>query len=463
MRVLAIATASLVLFATQAPAQAQEPATTAAPCSNLRCTTRSDDAAITWLTVPRAVLAPARVAFRTTTELLMLPLAVEEELQLRELATDIFFDDARKFGVFPTAFYETGMSPNVGARLVHHDLLSRHERLLMRAGYGGSHNQIYQVQLHSGERWKAVRLWNDFSYRLADNRKFYGIGNADAVDPDSLPGTIDPIDADAAIETRYRSQELRAAFGASIELTPRARLLVSEVLRQRRFSEGAEDLGGTPWVNDVYEGGTVLGFEGDLVDGYSELRLRWDSRQGRRRDLPLELASGGFRAVAWSGLQHELTEPQTAFGRVGLDVQHFIDLYRGNRVLRLRLYSSWVIGTLEQIAFADLPALGGPKLLRGYESGRFRGRGTLLVSAEYRYPVAENVTSFLFVDGGRPYEQIEELSLRSLADQRLGFGGGLVIHNWRSVALGLQLASSIDGGLFFALRLDTRDDIGMDY
>jgi hypothetical protein len=463
MRALAVATASIVVFAVPARAQEQASAASTAPCSSLRCTTNIDESAVTWLTVPRALLAPVRVAFRTAAEVAALGLGVEEELQIREFATDIFFDDTRTFGVFPTAFYETGMSPNVGARLLHRDLLSRRELLLLRAGYGGSHDQIYQAKLDSGERWKAARLWSELSYRLQDDRKFYGVGNADAVDPDSLATTIDPLQTDAAIETRYRSRELRTAFGAWIALVPGARLLVSEVLRQRRFGEGADVPGETPWVNDVYEGGTVLGFERDLVDSYSELRLRLDAPCAKRPDLPQALCASGWRAIAWSGLQHELTESQNTFGRFGLDLQGFIDLYRGNRVLRLRLYSSWVTGSLERIPFADLPPLGGARLLRGHESGRFRGRGTLLASAEYRYPVAENVASYLFVDGGRPYEHLEELSLASLADLRLGFGGGLVIHNRHSVALGLQIASSIDGGLFFALRLDTSDDVGREY
>jgi hypothetical protein len=462
MRALAIATASLGVFAMDARAQQPATATTTPVCSTVRCTASTDDA-LTWLTVPRALLAPPRLAFRTATELLMLGSEAEEELQLREFLTDVFFDDTRTFGVYPTAFYETGMSPNVGARLVHRDLLSRRERLLLRAGYGGTHNQLYQGQLHSGRRWRAIRLSAEVWYRLEDNRKFYGIGNADTVDPDVITTPIDPLDADAAIKSRYRSQELRTVFSASIGLVPGARLLVSEVLRQRRFTEGKEVAGDTPWVTDVYAGGTVLGFDRDLVDAYSDLRLRWDALHTVRRDLPRSLPSTGWLAIAWSGLQHELTDPHTVFGRVGLDLQRFIDLYRGNRVLRLRLYSSWVIGTLDTIAFADLPTLGGSKLLRGYSNGRFRGRGTLLASAEYRYPVAENVSSYLFVDTGRPYEQIQQLTFASLADLRLGFGGGLVFHNRRRALLALQLASSIDGGLFFALRLDTSDDIGTAY
>jgi outer membrane protein assembly factor BamA len=144
-------------------------------------------------------------------------------------------------------------------------------------------------------------------------------------------------------------------------------------------------------------------------------------------------------------------------------VQPLIDLYHGDRVLRLRVRTAWVVGSLERIPFLDLPQLGGASLLRGYGGGRFRGRGTVLASAEYRYPVQQNIAGYLFVDAGRAYVELAQLGASSLRGARVGFGGGLYAFTTGALLLRAQLASSIDGGLFLALRLDTSDGLGDTY
>jgi len=460
-RALALQIAPLLVLVSSGAARAQPSAGADPVCATTRCVAREHDPDNPVLLLSRALLAPPRLLFRTATEVLAIAPRLEDKYHLRRTATDFFFDDARRYGLYPTAFYETGFGPNVGLRFVHRDLFWKREQLLLRVGFGGSYDQIYEAKLDSGARWRAVRLSFGVRYRLMDHGRFFGIGNADEVDVGEVETPLPALDPEAAVSTQYRSEVLQTQFGGSIGLGRAVRLDVSEVLRQQRLSSGpeADEL----WVPEVYVGGQVLGFERDLVDAYSEVALRWDDRVRKRADLPPALPSAGLRLFAWSGLQHALTEPQRAFGRVGLDVQPFIDLYRGDRVLRLRARTAWVIGDLDRIAFVDLPSLGGARLLRGYGGARFRGRGTLLATVEYRYPVQENLASYLFVDAGRAYVRLGDVSIASLRDARVGFGAGLYVYNRNRATLRLQLASSIDGGLFFALQTGTTDDLGPTY
>jgi outer membrane protein assembly factor BamA len=124
----------------------------------------------------------------------------------------------------------------------------------------------------------------------------------------------------------------------------------------------------------------------------------------------------------------------------------------------LRVRTSWVIGHLDEIPFPDLPTLGGPKLLRGYTSGRFHDRGSLLGTVEYRYPVQDNIASYLFIDAGRVLDNLYDVSPTGLRDLRVSWGAGLYLFSGGGLLLRGQLASSIDGGLFINLLLDADDD-----
>lgn len=457
---VAISLAALA-FASDALAQQHSPmpATTGA-CSSIRCTTREPayDSPVLWL--PRLLLAPLRLGFRTATELLMVAPRLEDDHQLTEQATDIFFDDTRTYGLYPTAFYETGLSPNVGARFVHRNLLSKREQLRVRVGYGGPENQIYAGQFHSGTRFGFARLSAELEYRLLGGRPFYGVGNADLVEASVLRAKVRALDAPVAIETRYRRQELRARFGASVPLTRHLRLGLSHAWLERRLEIGERRGADRPWVTDVFAGDTVVGFDRPSVYSQSRAVLWLSDLQRSRADLPPSLPSSGAAFAVWSGLQHELTSPEHVFGRVGVDVQPFFDLYRGDRVLRLRFRTAWVIGQLARTSFVDLPSLGGARRLRGYPNSRFRGRGTVLATAEYRYPVQENVASYVFVDAGRAFARFEHIWAHGLQGARIGFGAGLRIYHAENALLSLQLASSIDGGLFFSFLFDASDEIG---
>jgi outer membrane protein assembly factor BamA len=111
-----------------------------------------------------------------------------------------------------------------------------------------------------------------------------------------------------------------------------------------------------------------------------------------------------------------------------------------------------VIGDLDQdVPFVDLPRLGGPILLRGYDQDRFRDRVLAMGSAEYQFDIGYMLTGFLFVDAGRVYPKLDELEFK---DMRVGYGGGIQLQTPGTFIGRVTVASSIDGGVLLNLSLD---------
>ncbi len=110
-----------------------------------------------------------------------------------------------------------------------------------------------------------------------------------------------------------------------------------------------------------------------------------------------------------------------------------------------------VRGSYDRIPFTALPHLGGTLLLRGYDTDRFRDRVAALASAEYSWQLTDQLYAFGFVNAGRVYSGPGDLSVRGL---RVGYGGGIHVYHGSGSLLRVQLASSIDGGMFLNLVFD---------
>jgi len=442
----------------QAPREQPRPAEPA--CDTPRCVAREDDSLrqeLLW--VPRAVLRLPRLALDASMRLLVLAAGVEERHHVADEVTELLFNDERTFGVIPTAFYETGLNPSAGVRVVHRDLAGRSEGLRLRALFAGLEQQHYEAAVHTGSRLGALRLQLSAAYNRYDDHRFYGLGNADGVETLRGRGPSSVYERSIATRARYRVEAAYGTLGLSQQLTPKLALGGTVQLRRRDLSAGDDgDRDSTPWVDEVFKAESLTGLSQASTDGYGELVLVWDDRDATRQDIPLTLASTGVQLAAWAGMQAELDGRRGSFSRLGADVRRHIDLAQGNRVLVLRLRTAWAIGTMRSIPFPDLPSLGGSQLLRGYPSSRFADRGSVLATAEYRYPVQDNLASYLFIDAGRVVDTWNDIAPSGLGASRVGFGAGLDLFSTGGLMLRMQLASSIDGGLFLNLLLDASDE-----
>jgi hypothetical protein len=239
---------------------------------------------------------------------------------------------------------------------------------------------------------------------------------------------------------------LRADLRAWRDLHLRAAGALSEV------EFGQPDQGES--ITAVYTPGGLVGF-GGVQYGYGELELRWDNRHRVTVMEPVSVHSTGELASVFGGRMHRLDDGPD-FWRYGLDLQKFVRVAQGPRVIIAHLHGEGVTGGRDEVPFTELPQLGGPTYLRGYALDQFRDRIAAFGSVAYQWDLSQWFSASMFTDVGRVYPSMSELSLDHL---RMGYGVAIEAHSVDNFVLEGSLGSSIDGGLFLNLSFNPVYDL----
>jgi hypothetical protein len=365
-----------------------------------------------------------------------------ERYQIDERARRIFFNDAETIGLYPVAHLESGYGVNAGARFVYRDIFGHREHLALHAGAGGRFRQIASARVRSGDRLGShatVELEGQFERRPKD--AFYGIGN-EAVDrPSGMP----------VVEARFREQLARVAATVDVRVTGDLHLRPAAAIADFTFDRSDQG----PPIDELYPLDTMQRFAAGSRHAYTELELRWDTRRNTTAWEPPALPSTGWLLAGFAGRITALDDG-TDYYRFGTDVQRFARLGRGPRVISGRLYAEAVSGSVDDVAFTQLPRLGGKTLLRGYPLDRFRDRVATVGSVEYTWDLLQWISASAFVDAGRVSPSLRELSVSGM---RVGYGVSLQVHRYHSYLLRTNLATSIDGGVFLDVAFDPVFDL----
>jgi hypothetical protein len=391
----------------------------------------------------RALLAVPRVLFEVVDAPVRGVLWVNTRYHPQDLYYQVFFNDARTIGLYPTAAFDTGFGYSVGAAFVDRDLFGAREHLALAASTGGEYRVAASVSARTGKRLgDALELAAVATFTRSPKAPFYGIGNADLGPAPSAP--VDPRVDTTAVETHYRQQVARAALTADLH-ADRLHMRTTGSLTALQIGVITDE----PAIDQVYDRAGLVGL-GGVHQAYGEVEVRWDSRRrGSKWDSP-EAYSAGQLAAAFVGRVQRLNTGAD-FSRYGLELQHFLRLAEGPRVLVARLHGEAVTGRLDEVPLTELPSLGGATFLRGYPSDRFRDRVAVLGSIAYQWDLAMYADASLFVDAGRVFPSIRDLSL----DQpRVGYGLAIAVHSESSFLFEGSLASSIDGGVFLNLTFN---------
>lgn len=391
----------------------------------------------------RGVLFVPRLAVNLALSPVRVSVWAYDRYHLDELYYRVFFNDARTIGLVPTASFDSWFGITAGARFVDRDVFGAREHLSIEAAAGGRYHQVYKATFRTGDRLGGVGLELAAQYEQRPQDPFYGIGDHDDTARPAAP--VDPVIDPAAVDTRYRERIARLAGVIDVRLLGGLHLRSASELTDRTFS--ASD-SGMP-IDAVYDPAMIVGY-GGVRYGYSELELRFDSRRRADPFEPRLFYSAGSLAAVFGGRTHRL-DGAPDYWRYGVDLQHFVRLSDGPRVLAIRLRSEAVSGGRAVVPFTELPQLGGADDLRGYPTDRFRDRALALGSLEYEWDLSELVSTSLFVDAGRVFEQPGDLST---GRPRIGYGLAFQAHTQNSFVLQGSLASSVDGGVFFHLSLN---------
>ena len=179
-------------------------------------------------------------------------------------------------------------------------------------------------------------------------------------------------------------------------------------------------------------GGQFLGIGTDLV---------WDTR-----DNIFFPNSGGYqymKFVVYPGIG------DFVFGVFELDVKHFWS-FSPDHVFASNFYFEAVSGGTP---FYKLPALGGPKRMRGYFQGRYRDNIYMMLQLEYRQYFWK---SFGFVVFGGAGNVAKELTAYDFSTMKYSFGGGLryLFNKKQKINLRMDVGFGLDGnmGIYFGIE-----------
>lgn len=350
--------------------------------------------------VLRALVWPLRATAR-----------VESRYQLRRRGHALFWNDADTIGVFPSASYATSGGPRIGARAVVLD--PRGGGWLTLAADTGSIVKR-SLQLRAGAPLGGIAIAARLRYDDHEGLMYHGIGN------------------DAGnVEARFAQQRMLGVLQAGVERGP-LRVGLAGIYDERTFG-GAPPRGGVPDLTMAYDAGAIPGF----VGGSRNLELTAGAELDRR-DRRGATSRGGVARV-FGGAGALTGDP---YAHYGVELAYHVTPFWPDRVIGARVALEGV-EPLDggEVAFTDLPRLGGGRRLRGYASGRFRDRLATVGTLEYRYPVHARVSGELFVEAGKVAPTYDALAGDGLGDHwHTSVGGGLLYHTPSRIGLRLDIA-----------------------
>lgn len=381
------------------------------------------------LFVPRAVLyLPSRLVG-------MLSLPLREGLRfverhyIIERVVDFLYNDERTAAVVPVLSASTFFGAQFGLRAFHDDLGGHGEQGSIKASIGVDGEQVYVLSFRANHA-AGSRLFVETttSYESHPDQRFYGLGSPE--------NTADGVGQDPRAtnrETHYAVNRFRqiSAIGATlgppeteVRIAARGRFKRHDFEEPRGLAEGEQS------VSSVYDVTKLPGYELGSTILETELFASVDTRNVKGA------TSRGFYGEVFAGGALPLGDYE--YFHVGVQATGYIDLFHDDRVLVLRGAFEGVEGASEEIPFNELPSLGGPYRLRGYDLGRFRDEHALVMTMEYHYPIHQYLAGALFFDVGEVSKSFG--GLFTDPNPQLGGGGELILRSENNVLFTLGLA-----------------------
>jgi hypothetical protein len=150
---------------------------------------------------------------------------------------------------------------------------------------------------------------------------------------------------------------------------------------------------------------------------------------------------GGFYGVTLAS--HTDRDDTYSFERVDGELIQHIPLLRETWVVSLRGRVQTTLDDGDVVPYFLLPQLGSGRTLRGYETGRFRDRHSILTSAEFRWIVSRLALDMaLFYDAGKVTSRREGLDFKGLTSD---WGIGARFHGPTTTVLRVEAARGADG------------------
>ncbi|MEW6751201.1 MAG: BamA/TamA family outer membrane protein [Candidatus Latescibacterota bacterium] len=161
-----------------------------------------------------------------------------------------------------------------------------------------------------------------------------------------------------------------------------------------------------------------------------------DDRYYALRDTVYPERGGLVRATA----EVVVGTGDAGFLRLGAEGQRFVTLFYRDRILALRARLDHVDPLSGRfVPYVDLPTLGGGQRLRGFKRGSFRGRGALLLAAEYRWPIWDTWNAYVFWEEGQVFDEYSQVEGGRF---RTSLGGGISLRTEQALLARVRVGHS---------------------
>lgn len=277
-----------------------------------------------------------------------------------------------------------------------------------------------------GER---TRLTLGAGFRDHANTRYFGIG-PEATEPD---------------ESLYR--EIQTWVGAIYgrRLTDDLTIAGALEFTSARADEPSGDF--APSLSERFAGALPPGWDATTTGVLAGVTLEHDDTDGTARP------NRGGRRIVHAAYLHSLEQEWASHWNFRLEAQQFTRLWFPSTVLALRGVLTW----LEPVGDAPIPFQrlmhnNDPDLFRGFPDRRWRDRGLLLLTAEYRWPMwayggadGPGLDAYLLTDVGQVFPQVSAIRTD---DFTVSYGGGLRLVSGTGFLLRLEYARSAEGGIW---------------
>lgn len=338
-----------------------------------------------------------------------------EKHDLMNRALDLFLNDERTAGVYPRFSIGGTLSSGIGLTAFDNNLFRRGKEARASYIFATRGNQVgdifYRDPSLFGSQWsfETDAFWLDF-----DEGHFFQGGNR-AREEDQTNFKLNQLIWDATIGRRLFGDWSAAVTG---------RLIIAD-------ARPSDRLPGTPSF--------ITGNNTSMTALAVEPSLRYDSR-----DNPFRPTTGWFMESAFT-YTDQVDRDQFRYLGYRVEVQRYIPVFHGDRVLLLRAYLAKQDGIGgSAIPFYELNLLDLNNGLRGFDRGRWQDQGALLFNIEWRFPIWQDVEGSLFLDEGQVFRNYRDIGLQHF---RYSAGGGIRFVSNRKFGLRIQAAVSEDGVL----------------
>jgi len=376
--------------------------------------------ALIW--VPRVLLYPVHLVLEY---LIRWPIvqgvtAAEEHHLFTRVERFFTFSDGDG-GLFPTLFFDFGLSPSMGLYFFHDNILVPDHNLVVQVGYW----PVDWLHVIVTDQFKVFRdsggtVTSRVEVVYRPDFQFHGLG------PYSIQDDL----------REFRKQETEVEFSLRASLGDLNRIDTGLFYRNVKILNGEDDGVADPDSPfDVTDPNHVPGYGETYNLLQAKVKFELDSRSPDRVTKP----GSGLRMEVLGSFAIDPGDPELRFVRYGGEVAGFWDITGQNNVLAARFY----VELLESVGDTPVPIterikLGGDEYLRGFLEGRFRGDSAMVATVDYRYPIWSFLDANLFVSVGNVFNgRFEKFDVGSMV---MNWGLALRTNTSRDVSLDIMAA-----------------------